>query len=94
MIRADRDEIKSRKSVGGGLCIFVDNRWATHFRIHEKVCTTDYELLSVSFRAFYLPREFGNFGNLEYTVRLWPVPHWGSPIIILHTFATQMLSQA
>ncbi|KAK0144639.1 hypothetical protein N1851_016981 [Merluccius polli] len=41
------------------MCIFVDNNWATQLHIHEKVCTPHYELLSVSFRPFYLPREFG-----------------------------------
>lgn len=59
MIRADRNVAASQKTVGGGLCIYVDNRWATRFRICEQVCTPDYELLSVAFRPFYLLREFG-----------------------------------
>lgn len=59
VIWADRDRTSSHKSIGGGFCIFIDNTWATQFKVHEKVCTRDYELLSVSFRPFYLPREFG-----------------------------------
>nr|XP_055073494.1 uncharacterized protein LOC129453317 [Misgurnus anguillicaudatus] len=58
-IRADRDELLSRKSIGGGLCIFMDNKWATQMHIQEQVCTPEYEILTVSFRPFYLPREFG-----------------------------------
>ncbi len=58
-IRADWDKHQSNKSIGGGMCIFVDSKWATHLRIHEKECTPNYELLSVSIRPFYLPREFG-----------------------------------
>ncbi|XP_070534509.1 uncharacterized protein [Ptychodera flava] len=58
LVRADRNPNKAKKRCGGGLCAFVSNRWATQFNIHEQVCTHDYELLSVSFRPFYLPREF------------------------------------
>lgn len=54
----DRNERSARKSIGGGLCLFVDNSWATHYRILEQVCTPDYDILTVSFRPFYLPREF------------------------------------
>lgn len=59
LIRADRDNFKSMKSIGGGMCIFVNKHWATQYTIREKVCTRDYEILVVSFRPFYLPREFG-----------------------------------
>lgn len=59
MIRADRDINMSRKSIGGGLCVYVDERWATQYTVRERVCTHDYEILVVSFRPFYCPREFG-----------------------------------
>lgn len=39
--------------------MFVDNSWGTHYRIREQVCMPDYEILTVSFRPFYLLREFG-----------------------------------
>ena len=31
LIRADRDTDMSRKSIGGGLCVYVDERWATQY---------------------------------------------------------------
>lgn len=56
LIRADRDTTRSQKSIGGGLCVVLDKRWATQYTVRERVCTHDYEILVVSFRAFYLPR--------------------------------------
>lgn len=58
-IRADRNEHSACKSIGGGLCLFVDNSLAAHYRIREQVCMPDYEILTVSFRPFYLSQEFG-----------------------------------
>ena len=40
-IRADRDGNLSRKSIGGGLCMFVDNNWTTQMNIREQICTPD-----------------------------------------------------
>ena len=37
----------------------VNNSWATSFCVRETVSTKDYEILTVSFRPHYLPREFG-----------------------------------
>ena len=39
--------------------MFVDNSWATQYCIREQVCTPDFEILTVSFRPFYSPREYG-----------------------------------
>ncbi|KAL0153333.1 hypothetical protein M9458_051371 [Cirrhinus mrigala] len=58
LIRWDRDSQKSSKTIGGGLSMFVNDRWATNITVHETYCLTDYELLMVSFRPHYLPREF------------------------------------
>ena len=58
-IRADRDSDKAQKSVGGGLCMFVIDSWATQYCVRERVCVREFELLTVSLRPFYLPREFG-----------------------------------
>ena len=33
IIRFDTDKEKTEKSVGGGLCSFVNNRWATQFGV-------------------------------------------------------------
>ena len=39
--------------------MLVSDCWATQYCVRERVCTRDFELLTVSFRPFYLPREFG-----------------------------------
>ena len=48
-----------RRRVGGGLCMFVSDTWATQYCVRGRVCTRDFELLTMSFRPFYLPHEFG-----------------------------------
>ena len=57
-IRFDRDKVKTEKGVGGGLLMFVNNAWATNYTVRETISTKDLELLCVSFRPHYLPREF------------------------------------
>ena len=39
--------------------MLVSDRWATNCTVRERFCSRDLELLVVSFRPFYLPREFG-----------------------------------
>ena len=58
-IRLDRDTVATGKSIGGGVCIYVNERWCKDYSIKMRICTKDIELLTVSFRPFYLPREFG-----------------------------------
>ncbi len=58
-IRADRSE-SSGKSRGGGICVYVSNNWCKQYTVREKICDPDLELLCLSLRPFYLPREFGN----------------------------------
>lgn len=58
LIRFDRDTFKTQKTVGGGLCMAVNNRWATNFTLRETDCSKHYEIMAVSFRPHYLPREF------------------------------------
>lgn len=59
LIRADRSAA-SGKSRGGGICVYVNERWCSHITIKSAVCNPDIELLCLSLRPFYLPREFGN----------------------------------
>ena len=49
------------KSTGGGVCIYVNEQWCAHsnMKVRQQVCTPDAEVLSVSLRLKYLPREFG-----------------------------------
>ncbi len=58
-IRSDRT-VLSGKSKGGGLCLYINDRWCRQHTVREKICSSDVELLCVSLRPFYLPREFGN----------------------------------
>lgn len=59
MIRADRDA-NSGKNKGGGLIIYVNTQWCTNITVKQRICTKCVEILSVSLRPFYLPREFSN----------------------------------
>lgn len=56
--RMDRVAATTGKSRGGGVCLYVNERWSKTTLVREKLCTKDIELLSVSMRPFYLPREF------------------------------------
>ena len=59
-IRLDRRVEDSGKTVGGGVCMYVNERWCKNYVIRDQLCTPDIELLSVSLRPSYLPREFGH----------------------------------
>ncbi|KAK0141137.1 hypothetical protein N1851_021878 [Merluccius polli] len=57
----DRSREITGKSRGGGVCFYVNQAYCNTVVIREKICTTDMELLSISLRPFYLPREFQQF---------------------------------
>ena len=59
--RANRAE-ESGKRKGGGLAVFVNDRWCKtgHTTVKEQLCCKDIELLAVSMRPFYLPRDFSH----------------------------------
>ena len=57
-IRLDRGAAATGKSSGGGVCLYINQRWCKSVIVREKLCTADLELLSVSLRPPYLPREF------------------------------------
>lgn len=58
LLRADRDS-NSGKTKGGGVCVFINNRYCNpaHITVKHKLCTKDIELLSVNLRPYYMPRE-------------------------------------
>ncbi len=58
LVRADRSSDSGKKS-GGGVCMYICDRWCKQYTVRDKVCTPDIELLCVSLRPHYLPREFG-----------------------------------
>ena len=43
---------------GGGVCLYVNQRWCKHITVRERVCTADIELLSVSMHPSYLLHQF------------------------------------
>ena len=57
-IRLDRDAVITDKLTGGGVCLYINERWCKNVIVRERFCTADLELLSVSLRPQYLPREF------------------------------------
>ncbi|KAK0148991.1 RNA-directed DNA polymerase from mobile element jockey [Merluccius polli] len=58
--RLDRDNKPSGKRKGGGLAMYINNRWCNpgHVTVKETACCKDVELLAVSLRPYYMPREF------------------------------------
>lgn len=62
IIRQDRDHVMTGKRTGGGVCLYVNEQWchSGHITIKERVCDKNIELLAVSCRPYYLPREFSN----------------------------------
>ncbi|KAI3355793.1 hypothetical protein L3Q82_004360 [Scortum barcoo] len=52
-VRADRDTKASGKSKGGGLIMYVNNRWCNpgHISVKTVSCCRDLELLAVSLQA-------------------------------------------
>ena len=59
VVRADRDS-NSCKSRGGGLAAYINNSWCRDITIKKRYCQPELELLTISLRPFYLPREFSN----------------------------------
>ena len=58
-IRQDRSAVSTGKSRGGGVCVYVSERWCSDVTVKDQGCTKDIEFVSLSLRPFYLPREFG-----------------------------------
>ena len=55
--RGDRT-VDSGKELGtGGVCLFVNNRSCNNVTVKDITCTPKLELLVVSCRPYYLPRE-------------------------------------
>ncbi len=47
----------SGKNRGGGLCIYLNNKWVTNTRIVSSYCSPDLEYVTVKCRPIYLARE-------------------------------------
>ena len=55
--RMDRTP-ESGKSLGGGVCIYVNEKWCTNICVKYNYCLPDVELITVGLLPHYLPREF------------------------------------
>ena len=59
LIRTDRNE-HSWKGKAGGIGVYVNGQWCRQHTTKDIMCNPNVELLCLSLRPFYLPREFGN----------------------------------
>ncbi|GFR92463.1 endonuclease domain of the non-LTR retrotransposon LINE-1 [Elysia marginata] len=52
--------LASGKTRGGGVCVYVNDRWCTTNNTHviKTLCTPDVELLALSLRPVYLPQVY------------------------------------
>ena len=59
--RTDRDSRQTGKERGGGVCLYVSEKFCdrANVTVKQRMCTPELELISVSLRPRYLPREFG-----------------------------------
>ncbi len=58
LLPLDKDPTVMGKSLGGGLCLYVNKNWCNTAMVREALCSPYTELLSVSLHPFYVPREF------------------------------------
>ena len=58
-VRGDRTDA-ALKDGGGGVCLYVNNRYCHPNNVYTTghICTPDVEILTVTLRPYYLPREF------------------------------------
>lgn len=77
--------VPSGKSRGGSICIFVNVKWCWQLRVRATECHPDTELLLISSRPFYLPRELRECSSVWQHSRLAAM-HTGSPGF--HTWRT------
>lgn len=50
-IRYDRDTVKTGESIGGGLSMAVNDKWATNFRVRETDCSRHCEIMTLLFSS-------------------------------------------
>uniref|UniRef100_A0A1A8GH13 Reverse transcriptase domain-containing protein n=1 Tax=Nothobranchius korthausae TaxID=1143690 RepID=A0A1A8GH13_9TELE len=56
--RADRNAALCWKARGGGLCIYINEKWCKNSVLASSYCSPMVEFVTVRCRPFYLPREF------------------------------------
>ncbi|XP_023808257.1 uncharacterized protein LOC111946947 [Oryzias latipes] len=93
LVRADRSAAQSGKKKGGGLAVFVNDRWCNpnHITVKEQHCSKDIELVAVSVRPYYLPREFSHV--LVVTVYIPPSADAAVACERVHSTVSQLQTQ-
>lgn len=86
LMRADRGAKESGKKKGGGLAMYINNRWCNphHITVKDRRCT----ILAVNIRPFYLPREFSHV--IAMTVYIPPLADAASACELLLTVVSQL----
>lgn len=92
LIRADRTR-ESGKRKGGGLAVFVNDRWCNpgHITIKEKLCSGDIELLAINMRRYYLPRELSHV--IALAAYIPPSANADSARDVLHSAGSRLQTQ-
>ncbi|KAF7644468.1 hypothetical protein LDENG_00221520 [Lucifuga dentata] len=90
LVRANRSARETGKRKGGGIAMFVNERWCHPGHISEKQqhCTKDIELLAVSIRPYYLPREFSHV--VAITAYIPPLANAAAACECIHTVVSQL----
>lgn len=61
LVRSDRTAA-AKKSKGGGTCVYINDKYCKDISVVEKYCDPHIELLAITLRPFYLPREIHRVG--------------------------------
>lgn len=56
LFRADRT-MESGKKKGGGLCVYIHQKWCSDVDLIETYCSAELEYMLLKYRPFYLPQE-------------------------------------
>ncbi|KAI3356715.1 hypothetical protein L3Q82_003313 [Scortum barcoo] len=93
LVRADRNIRESGKKKGGGIALFVNDKWCNpgHIHVKEQRCTRDIELLAVSIRPYYLPREFSHV--IAITTYIPPSANADAACELLHSVVAQLQTE-
>lgn len=76
--------------MGGGFVMFVNDKWCNtgHISVKEQRCTRDIELLAVSIRPYYIPREFSHV--IAIAVYIPPSASATTACELIHTTVSQL----
>ena len=93
VVRADRDTKTSSKSKGGGLLLYMNNRWCnpSHLTVKDTLCCHDLELVADSMRPYYLHRGFTQ--AIVVCVYIPPRADAGAACKIIHALSARLQIQ-